>query len=98
MWNKEELPEEWKESIVVCICKKGDKTDYNNYRGVSFLSSTYKILSKILLSRLTPYTEGIIRDNQCGFRRSRSTTDHIICVRQIHEKNGTSMKRCISYL
>jgi len=34
MWNKEELPEEWKESIVVCIYKKGDKTDCNNYRGI----------------------------------------------------------------
>jgi hypothetical protein len=30
VWNKEELPEEWKESIIVPIHKKGDKTDCNN--------------------------------------------------------------------
>ena len=24
IWNKEELPDEWKESIIVPICKKGD--------------------------------------------------------------------------
>jgi len=30
IWNKEELPEEWKESIVVPIYKKGDKTDCSN--------------------------------------------------------------------
>ena len=35
IWNKEELPEEWKESIVVPIHKKGDKTDCNNFRGIS---------------------------------------------------------------
>ena len=28
----------------------------------------------------------IIRDNQCGFRRKRSTIDHIFCIRQILEK------------
>jgi hypothetical protein len=26
IWNKDELPEQWKESIIVPIYKKGDKT------------------------------------------------------------------------
>jgi hypothetical protein len=54
IWNKEEFPEEWKESIIVPIYKKGHKTDCNNHRGLSLLSTTYKILTNILLSRLTP--------------------------------------------
>ena len=57
IWNKEELPEEWKESIVVPIYKKGNKTDYNNYRSISLLRTKYNILSNILLSRLTLYAE-----------------------------------------
>ena len=36
IWKKENLPEEWKESIIVPIHKKGDKTECNNYRGISF--------------------------------------------------------------
>jgi len=50
-----------------------------------FFLTTYKILSHILLSRLTPYSEEIIGDHQCGFRRNRSNTDHIFCVHQILE-------------
>ena len=65
--NKEELPEKWKESFIVPIHKKGDTTDCGNYRGISLLSTTYKILSNILLSRLTPNAEEIIGDHQCGF-------------------------------
>jgi sorting nexin-29 len=40
----------------------------------------------ILLSRLIPYIVEIIGDHQCGFRRNRSTTDQIFCIRQILEK------------
>jgi len=32
IWNKEELPEEWKESIIVPIYEKGNKTDFSNRR------------------------------------------------------------------
>jgi hypothetical protein len=51
IWNKEELPQQWKESITVEIHKKGDKTDCNYYRGISLLSTAYKILSNIILTR-----------------------------------------------
>jgi hypothetical protein len=86
VWNKEELPQQWKESIIVPIYKKGDKTNCNNYRGISLLLIAYKILSNILLARLTPNVNEIIGDNQCGFRRSRSSTDQIFYIRQILEK------------
>jgi hypothetical protein len=62
----EELPEERKELIVVHIYEKGDdKTDCANYTGTSLLPTTYKTLSNVLLSRLTPYAKEIIGDHQC---------------------------------
>jgi hypothetical protein len=42
-WNKEELPEEWKEPIIAAIYNKGNKTDCSNYRGISHMSTAYKL-------------------------------------------------------
>jgi hypothetical protein len=80
VWNKEEMPQQWKESIIVPIYKKGDKTDCSNYRGISLVSTAQRILSNILLSRSTPHA------HQYGFQCNRSTTDHIFCIQQILEK------------
>jgi hypothetical protein len=37
IWNKEELPEQWKEPIIVPIYRKGDETDCSNYQGIPLL-------------------------------------------------------------
>jgi hypothetical protein len=68
------LPDQWKESIIVPVHKRGDKTNCSNYRGISLLSTSYNILSNILLSRLSPYIDEMIGDHQ------------IFCIRQILEK------------
>ena len=73
-----ELLQDWEEAIFTPMYKKGDKTHCGNYRGISLLLTTYKILSNILLSRLTQQAEEITEDHQCGFRSKMSTTDHII--------------------
>jgi hypothetical protein len=85
--------------LICCISiyKKVDKTDCNDYREIFPLLTAYKILSNILLAKLTPYINEIIGDHQCGFRRNRSTVDQIFYVRQ-REKQGSIMGRCISYL
>jgi hypothetical protein len=86
IWSKKEFPHPWTESIVGPIHKKGDKTDCSNYRGISLLSTSYKILSNLLLARLTSYADEIIGGYQCGFRRNRSTTYQLFYISQILEK------------
>jgi hypothetical protein len=49
IWNKEEFPDRFKESIVVPF---QNKTGCNNYHRISLLSTSYKLLSDILLSML----------------------------------------------
>jgi hypothetical protein len=93
IWNKEELPEQCKESFVLTIYKESDRTDCSNYQGISPLSTTDRILSIILLSSFLPFVDEIVGDHQCGFQHNLSTTDQIFCIHLILEKkweyNGT---------
>jgi len=70
------LLEGWRESITVPIYKKGDKTDCNNYRGISLLPTTYKYFSNILLSRLTSYAEETVGIINVDF----DATGHLLIV------------------
>jgi hypothetical protein len=82
-----------KSQLLYLFKKKGYNTDCSNYRGIPLVSTSYKILSNILLSRLIPYADEIIGDHKCGFRCNRSMTDQIFYGHQILEKkrecNGT---------
>jgi len=92
------VPKEWKESIIVPIYKKDDKTDCSNYRGTSLLPTTYKILYNILLSTLIPYAEEIIGDINVDF----DATGQLLIVHSAFvkylRKNGNTTKQCISSL
>jgi hypothetical protein len=67
IWHMKVGTHQWKESIVLPIHKNGDKTEYSNYRGISSLPTSYKILSDILTSRLLTYADKIIWHHKCGF-------------------------------
>jgi hypothetical protein len=97
IWHKEKLPDRWKECIIVPVHRKGDETDCNNYQGISLLSTSYKILSNILLLRLSLYIDEITGDHQCCFGHNRSTTDQIFYICQILQKNGSTLRQYISY-
>jgi len=77
------MPKEWTMTIICLIHKKGDKTNCQNYREISVLCVIYKVFAKILAKRLSPYTEQIIGDYLCGFRRDRSTMDRDVALRII---------------
>ena len=80
-----EVPEQWKTSIIVPVPKKGDLTKTDNYRGISLTSIISKTMNRMILNRLKPSLENILRINQNGFRPGRSTTGHILALRRILE-------------
>ena len=86
IWEAEELPDQWKEALIIPLHKKGDRKECGNYRGISLLCTAYKVLSYILLQRLLPLAEEVLGEYQCGFRPNRGTIDQLFTLRQILEK------------
>jgi hypothetical protein len=80
------LLQHWKESVIVSIYTKADKT--NIYQGITLLSTAYKILSNVLLARLTPRVSEIIGFHQCGFRLNRSLLISFLHLADTREKVG----------
>lgn len=86
IWNEERMPEEWTEAIIIPIHKKGDKQQCRNYRGISLISTAYKVFSKILQKKLEPYLKEVINEKQAGFIKNRSTTDQIFILKEAISK------------
>jgi hypothetical protein len=82
----ERIPEEWKETLIVLIYKKGDKDRCENYRGTAIGNAAYKILTNVILEKIKPYFEKITGDYQNGFRDGRSLIDNIFALKIVKEK------------
>ena len=86
-WRQGEVPQQWKDSVITVLHKKGDKTESGNYRGISLVSHAGKVLLNLVARRLSAYCEakGLLPEEQCGFRPDRSTTDMMFVVRRLQE-------------
>ncbi len=64
-----ELPQSQKNALIRLLYKKSDHRLLKNWRPVSLLTTDYKILSKILTTRLSPYMEKLVPTEQkCGVK------------------------------
>ena len=75
-------PEEWSESIILPLYKKGDVNNVNNYRGISLSDISGKIYGSIVNGRLHKWVElhDLTGEHQAGFKRDHSTVDHIFTL------------------
>ncbi|CAB1115175.1 unnamed protein product [Ectocarpus sp. CCAP 1310/34] len=69
-------------ATIKVLYKQGDRSDCNNYRGVSLLSHVGKVPIKIITNRLSAFCEAnnILPEEQCGLRPGRSTVDMLSTV------------------
>lgn len=89
-WNEGSFPEDKLKAFVASIYKKGDPKQPGNYRPISLLCSIYKIYAGIIQKRLADAIDNDIAATQFGFRKSRSTSNAIACIRRLLDRAEAS--------
>ena len=75
----------WMKGCILPFPKKRGLGLAKNYRGITLISIAAKIYNALLRNRIEPKIDNILRKNQNGFRRNRSTTSQILTIRRILE-------------
>ena len=77
IFDKGIYTDNWTESVILPLHKKGNVSDPNNYQGISFLFVTSTLYSAIIYDRLQTLIEinDIVGQHQEGFRADYSTSD-----------------------
>ncbi|GJZ63745.1 putative RNA-directed DNA polymerase, eukaryota, reverse transcriptase zinc-binding domain protein, partial [Tanacetum coccineum] len=70
-------------SFVVLIPKKGNPLGFSDYRPISLIGCVYKVISKLLASRLAKVIDTIIGPNQSSFIKGRQILDGCLIVNEI---------------
>ena len=78
-------PAQWSKCDIDPIPKSGNLEKVGNYRGISLSAVIAKIINKMLLNRIQPYIDPLLRPNQNGFKSGRSTMAHILALRRLIE-------------
>eukprot|EP00253_Pinus_taeda_P029738 PITA_29738 len=69
-------------TFLSLIPKENWPSSFSRFRPISFCNSSYKILTKILATRLKPLLPSLISENQGGFLPNRHITDSILLVQE----------------
>lgn len=72
------FPAVWKKAFITPVYKSGDKSNVENYRPISILSTLSKVFERLVHGSLYPHIHQHIILEQHGFVKRRSTTTNLM--------------------
>ena len=85
--EQETVPNNFADSVITLLFKKGNPLDIKNFRPISLLSTVYKVFTTVLCRRMERDLEDNQPAEQAGFRKQFSTIDHVFAVRELMQKS-----------
>ena len=81
-----DVPDSWRKNTINVLRKGGATHDAANYRPICILDISYKVLSRIIYSRIIKKIDEAQSVDQAGFRKFFSTDDHLLTTTILIEK------------
>ncbi|XP_055527662.1 uncharacterized protein LOC129720236 [Wyeomyia smithii] len=73
------FPVDWKQAYMFPVHKKGDRSNVNDYRGISALCAVPKLFELVIIKPIFSHCQHAISDDQHGFLPKRSTATNLLC-------------------
>ena len=84
----------WRRALVVAIPKPAKPVgDPKSYRPISLLCVPYKILERLIYTRVETLVDPLLPKEQAGFRRGKSTVDQVVLLTQNMEDSFEAKKK-----
>ena len=77
-WASGVIPQEWKVHLIVPVYKSADRSSVKNYRPISLLCNTSKVLETLIYNKIIDHILNNITTCQFGFLPGRSTTQQLL--------------------
>lgn len=74
------FPQCWKQSKIIPVFKKGDRSLITNYRPIVILNNFAKVLEMLLYDHIFCHVKHQITEFQHGFYKGRSTVTNLFCL------------------
>jgi hypothetical protein len=87
IWYNNVIPTEWSKITIVPIYKKGDKLDPSNYRPISLVNTSLKLLTMLMTNRLSKWCvrNNVISEFQGAYKKGVGCQDHVFVLRSALE-------------
>jgi len=85
MYNNGEWPQDFTEVTVIVLMKKTKTSKCSDYRTISLIAHTAKIIANIFRGRIEKKIEGVLGEEQFGFRGGKRTRNAIGMMRIVAE-------------
>jgi len=85
------IPKGCNASFIVLVSKVRDPSKLDQYRPISLVGAQYKIISKVLASRMKKVLPSLIDESQSAFVKGRGIFDSVLMANEVVEdlmRNG----------